>query len=88
LKFDFKEALNKLLEKLNGWMDAIILKFPNFLIAIIVMLAFYFLAKAISNTSKKYLFNKIRQESIKDLSTRFVFGFIMLLGFFLALGIR
>jgi len=25
LKFDFKEALNKLLEKLNGWLDAIIL---------------------------------------------------------------
>ncbi|MGB5820828.1 MAG: mechanosensitive ion channel family protein [Saonia sp.] len=87
LKFDFKEVLNKLLEKLNGWLDAIILKLPNFLISIIVMVAFYYLAKAISRTSKKYLFNKIEQESIKDLSTKFVFGFIVLLGFFLALGI-
>ena len=87
LKFNFKEALNKLLEKLSVWMDAIILKLPNFLVAIIVMVAFYFLAKAISRTSKKYLFNKIEQESIKDLSAKFVFGFIVLLGFFLALGI-
>ena len=57
LKFDFQEALNKLLEKLNGWMDAFILKLPNLLIAIIVLIAFYYLAKAISRTSKKYLFN-------------------------------
>ena len=42
LKFNFKQALNKLLEKLSGWMDAIILKLPNLLIAIIVMIGFYF----------------------------------------------
>lgn len=87
LKFNFQEALNKLLEKLSGWVDAIILKLPNLLIAIIVMVAFYFLANVISKTARKYLFQKIEQESIKDLSTRFVFGFMVLLGFFLALGI-
>lgn len=87
LKFDFGEAVNKLLDKLNGWLDLIILKLPNLFLAIIIMIAFYYVAKIISKTSKKYLFDKVKQESIRDLSTKFVFGLVMLIGFFLALGI-
>ena len=87
LQFDFGEAVSKLWEKLGGWMDAIILKLPNLILAIIVLIASYFLAKTVSKLSKKYLFNKIEQESIQDLSARFVFGLTMLIGFFLALGI-
>ncbi|MEW4923486.1 mechanosensitive ion channel family protein [Algibacter sp. 2305UL17-15] len=75
------------MEKLSGWGEAIILKLPNLFVAIFVMVSFYFLAKGISKASRKYLFDKIKQESIKDLSTKFVFGFIILIGFFLALGI-
>jgi len=86
-QFDFGEAVSKLWEKLGGWMDAIILKLPNLVLAIIVLVIFYFLAKSLSKLSKKYLFNKIEQESIQDLSARFVFAFIVLIGFFLALGI-
>lgn len=85
--FNFQDALKKLWEKLGGWMDAIILKLPNLILAILVMFLFYFLAKYVSRFSKKYLFNKIEQESIKDLSARFVFGLTVLIGFFLALGI-
>lgn len=87
LNFNFGEAINKLLDKLNGWMNLIILKLPNFFLAIVIMIAFYYLAKVISKTSKKYLLDKVKQESIKDLSAKFIFGFIMLIGFFLALGI-
>lgn len=87
LKFNFSEAVNKLWNKLNGWLDAIILKLPNLFLAIIIMVAFYYLAKVVSKMARKYLFDKVQQESIKDLSTKFVFGFVMLIGFFLALGI-
>lgn len=87
LKLDFKEALDKLLEKLNGWIEAIILKLPNLLLAIIILFVFYFLAKWISKALGKHLFHKVKQESIKDLSIKFAFGFIFLIGFFLALGI-
>ena len=86
-QFSFQEAVSKLWDKLGGWMDAIILKLPNLVLAIIVMVIFYFLGKYISRFCRKYLFNKIEQESIKDLSTRFVFGLTILIGFFLALGI-
>lgn len=86
-QFSFQEAVSKLWDKLGGWMDAIILKLPNLVLAIIVMVIFYFLGKYISRFFRKYLFNKIEQESIKDLSTRFVSGFTILIGFFLALGI-
>ncbi len=87
LQFDFGEAISKLWKKLEGWLDALILKLPNLILAFIVLIAFYFLGKTLSRLSKKYLFGKIKQESIQDLSARFVFAFIVLIGFFLALGI-
>jgi len=87
LNFNFGEAFSKLSEKLGGWLDALILKLPNLILAIIVLVAFYFLGRTLARLSKKYLFRKIEQESIQDLSARFVSAFILLIGFFLALGI-
>ena len=86
-KFSFQEAIQKLWGKLEGWLDAIILKFPNFVLAVIVMFIFYFLGKYSARFCRKFLFNKIQQESIQELSARFVFGIVLLVGFFLALGI-
>lgn len=87
LQFNWNEAINQLWEKLAGWLDAIILKLPNMVLAILVLVIFYFLAKTLSRLSKKYLFARIEQESIRDISARFVFAFVFLIGFFLALGV-
>lgn len=87
LQFNFNEAINQLWEKLAGWLDDIILKLPNMVLAILVLVIFYFLSKTLSRLSKKYLFARIEQESIRDISARFVFAFVFLIGFFLALGV-
>lgn len=87
LQFSFERAANKLLEKLEGWLDAIILKLPNLVIAIVVLIVFWFLAKFISRISRKYFLRESTQESIKDISARIIFGLVFVLGFFLALGI-
>lgn len=87
IKFSIEEALSKLWDKLDGWLDAIILKLPNIAMAIIVMLLFYFLAKAIRNLSKKYLLNKISQISIQTIIAKTIFLTIILIGFFIALGV-
>ncbi|NND88317.1 MAG: mechanosensitive ion channel family protein, partial [Flavobacteriaceae bacterium] len=34
--FDINDAIANLWDKLDGWLDAIILKLPNFLVAILV----------------------------------------------------
>lgn len=87
MNFDFTGAMNKLLAKLEGWLDAAILKLPNLIIAIITLVLFYFLARGVARASRKYLFGRVSQESIKDLSAKFVFGLVFLVGFFLSLGI-
>ena len=86
-KFSINDAISNLWEKLDGWLDAIILKLPNFIVAILVMVLFYFLAKYFSRFSKRVLFNKISQESIKQMLGKLMFAIILLIGFFIALGV-
>ena len=87
MEFSINDAINNLWEKLDGWLDAIILKLPNMVVAILVMILFYFLAKYVSRFTKKIAFKGIKQESIKQMLTKILFAVILLVGFFIALGI-
>lgn len=40
-----KEAINKLFDKLNGWVETLFMLIPNLVVAIIVGIALYFIAK-------------------------------------------
>jgi small conductance mechanosensitive channel len=85
--FSVNDAIADLWEKLGGWLDALILKLPNFAVAILVMVLFYFLAKGLSNVSRRLLFKKIDQESIRQMLGKLVFAVVILIGFFIALGV-
>ena len=85
--FSVNDAISSLWEKLGGWLDAIILKLPNFAVAILVMVIFYFAAKIISKFSKRVLFKKINEESIKQMLGKMIFAIILIIGFFIALGV-
>ena len=85
-KFSIEEALSKLWEKLDSWLDTFILKLPNIAMAIITIVLFYFLAKAIRNVARKYLLTKIKQVSIQSIIAKTIFLTIVLIGFFIALG--
>ncbi len=85
--FDITKAAEKLLEKLSGWGEAIILKVPNFLIAIIVFIIFWYIGKYTGKLISKYLLNRTGQESIKRIIARTSFIIIVIIGFFIALGI-
>ena len=86
-KFSIEDALTNLWEKLDGWLDAIILKLPNIAMAILVMVIFYFIAKGIRKFFKKVLLQKISQVSIQDIISKTVFVTVLLIGFFMALGV-
>lgn len=86
-KFSIQDAIGKLWDKLDGWFDAIILKLPNVAMAILVMVLFYFLAKIVRNFLRKFLLHRISQVSIQDIIAKVVFLTILLLGFFIALGV-
>ncbi|MET7027783.1 mechanosensitive ion channel family protein [Sediminicola luteus] len=85
--FSIEDAISKLYNKLDGWLDAIILKLPNIFMAILVMVMFYFLARIIRNLLKKLLAKSDSQQSVQDIIGKVVFVTIMLLGFFVALGV-
>lgn len=85
--FSVNDAIADLWEKLGGWLDALILKLPNFVVAILVMVLFYFIAKGLNNFSRRVLFKRIDQESIREMLGKLVFAVTILIGFFIALGV-
>jgi small conductance mechanosensitive channel len=85
--FSVEESINNLWDKLDGWLDAIILKLPNFAMAILVMFLFYFLARGIRKILKKTILKKISQVSIQEIIAKVVFVIIIFIGFFIALGV-
>ncbi|WP_339709159.1 mechanosensitive ion channel [uncultured Kriegella sp.] len=86
-KFSVEDAIGKLWDKLDGWLDAIILKLPNIVMAILVMILFYFIAKGVRNLLRKFLLHRISQVSIQDIIAKVVFLIVILVGFFIALGV-
>ena len=85
--FSVEESINNLWDKLDGWLDAIILKLPNFAMAILVMFLFYFLARGIRKILKRTILKNISQVSIQEIIAKVVFVIIILIGFFIALGV-
>ena len=86
-KFTINDSISSLWDKLDGWLDAIILKLPNFVVAILVMVIFYFIAKGLKKISHKVLFKKMHQESIKQILSKLIYSTVILIGFFIALGV-
>lgn len=85
--FNLDESLQKVLDKLMGWGEAVILKTPNFFLAILTFVAFWYAGKHISRFIQIFLLKKVNQESIKAVIGRTSFIVIALFGFFAALAI-
>ncbi|MRT15924.1 mechanosensitive ion channel family protein [Vitellibacter sp. q18] len=85
--FSVKNSISNLWDKLDGWLDAIILKLPNFAVAIVVMVIFYIIARLIKKFSRKVLFKKMGDESIKQILSKLIYTIVLLIGFFVALGV-
>lgn len=86
-KFSVQDAIAKLWAKMDSWLDAIILKLPNILLAILTMVLFYFIARGVRNLLKKYLLKHIGQVSIQNIVAKTVYVSVLLIGFFVALGV-
>jgi len=86
-KFSFTDAVTKLWDKLDGWIESIILKLPNIIMAVLVMIFFYILARVLRKFFKKVLLRKVSQVSIQEIIGKVVFVTVLMIGFFVALGI-
>lgn len=79
--------LDKIYNKLQDWLNAIILKLPNFLLALSVIIIFYYLARVISNFILNLMKKRMDNISVRRIIKKMVFAVIFLIGFFIALGI-
>lgn len=81
------EAWNKMLEKLESWLDTIVLNLPNFILAFIVFVLASILFRYVHKLTFRLLNKSSLQDSVKNLIAKLVSIGIILVGLFLALGI-
>lgn len=83
----FESSWDKMLDKLSGWLEAVLLNLPNLIIAVIVFLVFYWLSRNLSSWVEKYLKKVIKQASIRDLLANILSIIILSLGLILAISV-
>lgn len=83
----FSEAYNKLQDKLSGWLETAVLHLPNFLVALLILLVFWWLAKVAYR-----VFHRVATRAGANLNVADLFGSVMRvlvigLGLFIALNV-
>lgn len=87
INFQIEETLNQLWDKMGVWLNALILKLPNFIMAILIMVLFYFIARSFKRLLLRVLLHRVAQKSIQNISAKIVFIVILLIGFFISLSV-
>ncbi|RKS50622.1 small conductance mechanosensitive channel [Gillisia mitskevichiae] len=85
--FNLNDSIRGIWDKMGSWLDSLILNLPNFVLAAIIFVIFIFIAKYAAKLVDKLLRKKGSQDSIRQISTKVVKIVIILLGFFVALGL-
>ncbi|NNC69733.1 MAG: mechanosensitive ion channel family protein [Flavobacteriaceae bacterium] len=80
-----ESTFSKITDKLNSWLDLIILNLPNLAIALVVLIITYFLSRLIFKYTVKLIDKRIEQDSVVKLIARFTSILVVLAGLFLAL---
>lgn len=87
MKSNLNISLASLIEKLNGWLDALIYNLPNIVVSLVVFSISYLLSKKINNWVSEVLKKRIKQESIRMLIGNVLSIAVIALGLFLALSV-
>lgn len=80
-------AWSDLKGKLLNWVDSAILNLPNFVLAILIFILFILLANITAIGINKIIARTRAQESVRVVAIRIYKAIIILIGFFIALGI-
>lgn len=84
---DIQQSFEKLYDKIQLWFDSLIIMLPNFILAIILVLAFALLAKLIKKLSHKLLVQFSHNVAINRLVSSLIYSLVILIGLFVALGV-
>jgi small conductance mechanosensitive channel len=85
--FNLKESLRGITTKLFDWLNSLILYLPDFLLAVVVFALFIFLAKYVGKLTNNLLKRSVNQASLRHITVKVIKAIVILIGFFVALGI-
>lgn len=83
--FNINKAIGIVSNKLQEWLETLIAMLPNFAVAILVMIAFYFLAKAVRNVTMRLLKKISHNYEVNKLFSNLVYFIVIGIGLFIAL---
>lgn len=84
---EITDASKIVVEKLQGWLNAAIIMLPNFVIAILVMVIFYLVARLVKKLLSKVLYRFVKNESVVTLIQSITAFLIIIIGLMVALGV-
>ena len=87
MNFQIKNAVTLITNKLETWAEALIILLPNLVVAILVVLAFYLIARLIRNVAHRVLGRVSRNQAVNNLILTIVYAGVIIIGFFIALEI-
>jgi len=82
-----ENAYAKIIDKLEGWLDTMITMLPNFIVAMLVTVVFYFVAKMARRLLRKLLHRISENEAVNRIIGKVVFLSVFIAGVFIALGL-
>ncbi len=83
----FQEAFQKLLAKLNSWLDGIVLALPNIVLALVVLVASFFAARFLKKGAQKMLFRATGNQTVVSVISNVIVALFMVLVGFIVLSI-
>tara|TARA_R100001369_G_scaffold92896_1_gene141009 strand:- start:20310 stop:21200 length:891 start_codon:yes stop_codon:yes gene_type:complete len=86
-EFNLNESVKGIWDKMASWLDSLILNLPNFILAAVIFVIFIFIAKYAARLADKLMKKKGSEASIRHITSKVVKVVIILLGFFIALGL-
>lgn len=85
--FKVQDAYSLVSDKITNWAEAVIRLLPNMVVAILIIIAFYFIAKTVRNFSGKLLNRAFENKSLNQLLQNIIYIAIIIVGTFIALGV-
>lgn len=86
-EINVKDAYTLVSGKVENWIELLISMLPNIVVAVVVIIVFYFIAKLIRNVTGKVLNSTFSNKSLNHLFQNIIYISIIIVGLFVALGV-
>lgn len=83
----FRESLSKLIQKMQSWLDSIVLALPNLVLAALVLVLSVFLARYLKKAAQKGLSKATHNKTVTGLLSNIIVAVFMLISLFVILNI-